>query len=50
MYAKGYFAAGVSVLALAVLVLLTMIVARSFASPVTNVVDISFELRKSLLK
>jgi hypothetical protein len=50
MYAKGFFTAGVSVLALAVLVLLTIIAARSFARPVTDVVDISFELRGSLSK
>jgi uncharacterized paraquat-inducible protein A len=47
-YAKGYFTAGVSVLALAIIVLLTMIAARSFASPVTDELDVSFELRKSL--
>jgi hypothetical protein len=39
LYAKGYFTAGVSVLALAVLVLLTMIIARNVAAPVPGAVE-----------
>lgn len=53
MYAsKGYIAASVSVLALAIVVLLTMIAARSVANPggVTDAFDIKLELRKSLPK
>jgi hypothetical protein len=45
LYAKGYFTAGVSVLALAVLVLLIMIVARNFAAPVPDEV-VKFRAQK----
>jgi hypothetical protein len=45
LYAKGYFTAGVSVLALAVIVLLTMIVVRNSAAPVPDEV-VKFRTQK----
>ncbi len=49
---RGYVAASVSVLALAIVVLLSMIAARSVANPggVTDEFDTRAELRKSLPK